>query len=174
MKYIYYLFIIGSFSIISCNTANEGYGVAPYETTEAGLNWYKMEDLEHMKHIENKKILVDVYTSWCGWCKKMDSHTFTDPAVVDYLNKHYVLVKFDAEQRQPLIYQGEEYALVKAGRRQTNRLAVKLLDGRIGYPTIVYLEGSTLEKLKSSPGYKDAQKLLTELQSLMPSPTNAS
>ena len=153
---------------MSCNQATDGFGVEPHQTTEAGLNWYTVEDLEKMQNIGDRKILVDLYTDWCGWCKKMDKNTFTDPTVVDFLNKNFVLVKFNAEQREPIQFKGETYESVKVGRRKTNKLAVKFLSGRIGYPTLVYLDGSNLELIKSSPGYKDATQLLKELQKLSP------
>ncbi|MFT6806837.1 MAG: thioredoxin-related protein [Saprospiraceae bacterium] len=169
MKYL--IVAIFATSIIlspSCNLSDNGFGVAPFETTEAGLNWFSIEDLEQMKNIGSRKILVDVYTGWCGWCKKMDQNTFTDPAVVAFLNKNYVLVKLNAEQKEAIQFKGETYESVKIGRRKTNKLAVKFLDGRLDYPTIVYLDGGSLKKIKLSSGYKDAQQLLKELHALTP------
>jgi uncharacterized protein YyaL (SSP411 family) len=40
---------------------------------------------------------VDVYTSWCGWCKKLDKDTYGDPTVKQFLNASFVGVKCDAE-----------------------------------------------------------------------------
>ena len=169
MKYLVVIFFtLSALLFLSCNQVDKGYGVDPTETTEAGLNWYSIDDIEKMKNIGDRKILVDIYTGWCGWCKKMDENTFTDPTVVEFLNRNYVLVKFNAEQKEAIKYQGETFELVKIGRRKTNKLAVKFLDGRIGYPAIVFLDGNNLEKIKTSSGYKDAQQLLKELHALTP------
>ena len=42
---------------------------------------------------ENKGIFVDVYTSWCGPCKKMAREVFTQAGVGDYFNTHFVCLK---------------------------------------------------------------------------------
>jgi len=167
MKYLIIFLSLLTLTLFSCQQAGSDYGVEPHEVSEAGLNWYSMEDLEQMKNIGDKKVLVDMYTDWCGWCKKMDKNTFTDPAVVEYLNQNFVLVKFNAEQKEPITFKGETYESVQRGRRKTNKLAIKLLNGRLGYPTLVYLEGSNLEKIKASPGYKTPDKLLPELENLI-------
>ena len=44
---------------------------------------------------ENKGIFVDVYTSWCGPCKKMAREVFTQAGVGDYFNTHFVCLKLD-------------------------------------------------------------------------------
>lgn len=46
---------------------------------------------------QNKYVLADVYTDWCGWCKRLDKDTFSDARVVSYLNSKFVCVKINAE-----------------------------------------------------------------------------
>lgn len=150
----------------SCQMGDKNvHGVEALEVTEAGLKWYRIEDLDKMKNIQDKKILIDMYTSWCGWCKVMDKKTFTDPEVVRVLNKDFVLIKFDAERRDPVVFQGETYEWLNTGRKGVNKLAMKMMSGRLGYPTLVYLDGN-LNQIKSSPGYKTPEQLLGELQVL--------
>ena len=45
---------------------------------------------------ENKVIFLDVYTSWCGPCKKMASEVFTLPEVGSFFNTHFINYKIDA------------------------------------------------------------------------------
>jgi thioredoxin-related protein len=47
---------------------------------------------------QNKMLLVDFYTDWCGWCKEMDKTTFRDSAVVAFVNEHFVPLSIDAEK----------------------------------------------------------------------------
>jgi thioredoxin-related protein len=159
------LFVV-SLILSSCQSGSKSdVGVEPLEVTEAGLNWYAIDDLDKMKNIEDKKILIDMYTSWCGWCKVMDKKTFTDPNVVKLLNEKFVLIKFNAERREPVTFQGENYEWLNTGRKGVNKLAMKMMSGRLGYPTLVYLDGN-LNQIKSSPGYKTPEELIGELQVL--------
>ena len=65
------------------------------------VNWLSFEDAVNSSQQEQRKIFIDVYTDWCGWCKKMDATTFSDPEVVEILQNKFYHVKFNAEQRDP-------------------------------------------------------------------------
>jgi thiol-disulfide isomerase/thioredoxin len=47
---------------------------------------------------ENKLIFVDCATSWCGPCKEMAAHVFTQDSVADFFNTHFVNVQLDMEK----------------------------------------------------------------------------
>ena len=65
------------------------------ETTE-GINWMTWDEANAANKVTPKKIFIDIYTDWCGWCKKMDKSTFQDASVIEALNKDFYAVKFDA------------------------------------------------------------------------------
>jgi thioredoxin-related protein len=159
------LLFIGSVILINaCNHINASNVVAIEETT-AGLKWYDFENAMELNKKAKKKVLVDMYTSWCGWCKVMDRQTFTDPEVVEYLNENFILIKFNAETREPVEYKGQTYTFKPMGRRGANGLAIQMLNGRLAYPSLVYLDAD-FNKLKVSPGFKKPQQLLSELKAL--------
>lgn len=102
----------------------------------------------------NKKILIDVYTDWCTWCHKLDKTTFSEDHIINYIQANYIAIKFNAEQQEPIIYNGAEYKYVKAGQRGYHELAVHLLNGRLSYPSMVFLdEKQTM--IQAIPGYQD-------------------
>ncbi len=111
---------------------------------------------------EPRKVFVDVYTNWCGWCKKMDATTFKDPKIIRYLSENYYSIKFNAEVKESIVFKGKEYKYIASGRRGYNELAAYLLNGRLSYPTTVYLD-EELNVLTAVPGFKrtnDLNKIL--------------
>lgn len=129
----------------------------------AQIEWLSWEEAVAHNKQQPKKILVDVYTEWCGWCKKMDKTVFTDPAIEEYVKKNFYAVKFDAEQREELSYDGHQFKFnATMGRRGAHELAYALLDGRMSYPSIVYLDEKR-DRISISPGFKPADKFINEL-----------
>jgi len=61
------------------------------------LEWLEYGDALDRAKKENKHVIVDFYTSWCGWCKVMDRQTYGDSATATYLNEHFILSKVNAE-----------------------------------------------------------------------------
>jgi thioredoxin-related protein len=61
------------------------------------LKWYGFDEGLAKAKKENKFLLVDFYTDWCGWCKKMDSETYANKNIIKLLNKDFVLVKLNPE-----------------------------------------------------------------------------
>jgi thioredoxin-related protein len=118
------------------------------------IKWISFEEaIEKQKEV-NKKLFIDVYTDWCGWCKKMDKTTFLNPVIVEYINKNYLPVKFDAEQKTLINFQGKDYNFVKNGRRGYHELAATITRGQLSYPTYVFLD-EQMNVIQPVPGYQD-------------------
>ncbi|MEL6122120.1 MAG: DUF255 domain-containing protein [Bacteroidota bacterium] len=126
------------------------------------IQWYTWEEAHELSKTAPKKIFIDLYTDWCGWCKRMDATTFKDPAVVQLLNENFYPVKFNAEQRDAIVFNEKKYEYMNAGRRGVHQLAYALLDGRMGYPAFVTLDES-FARIMISPGYKKSPQLIKEL-----------
>ncbi len=131
------------------------------------IKWMSWSEATEANNKVPKKILVDVYTSWCGWCKVMDKQTFTNDTIAEYLNKHFYCVKLDAEGRDTIRFDNKDFVFISpekgGGRNGVHTLAYALLDGNMGYPSIVYLT-EKFERTAISPGYKTPDKLLPELR----------
>ena len=104
-----------------------------------------------------------MYTDWCGWCKVMDRETFTDEEVIKYINEHFYAVKFNAEQKEPIEYDGKTYNYVASGRRGIHTLAYSLLQGRASYPSFVFLD-EELNHLGVSRGFKKPDAFMVDLK----------
>lgn len=103
------------------------------------VNWMTFEEAVERSKTEKRKIFIDVYTDWCGWCKVMDKKTFSEPAVAKLLNEKYYPVKFNAEQREDVVFDGTIFKFIEHGGRGTHQLAAALLQNQLSYPTVVFL-----------------------------------
>ena len=142
---------------------NDTAASAAKASAQGEIAWMTWDEAIKANEKAPKKIFIDFYTDWCGWCKKMDKSTFVDPGVVDYVNKNFYAVKFNAEQKEDVVFNGTTFSWTAGGRNGFHRLAYELLDGRLGYPSYVYLT-PTYERILISPGYKDAPMLQKELK----------
>jgi len=125
------------------------------------INWISWEEAVQLSQTDAapKKIFVDVYTDWCGWCKKMDKDTFQNPQVSKYMQDNFYMVKMDAEGKDPIQYQGKTFKFVPSGRRGYHELAAALLQGKMSYPTVVFLD-EDFNMLSPVPGYQKVEPFM--------------
>jgi thioredoxin-related protein len=130
--------------------------LAAITNAQEKIQWMSMEEAYALTLTEStpKKIFIDVYTDWCGWCKRMDKATFQNPEVVAYMNAHYYNVKFDAEQKERIEMLGNTFEFVPQGSRGYHELAAALLNGKMSYPTVVFMNAK-FEMLSPVPGYQE-------------------
>lgn len=118
------------------------------EAEKSPINWVSFEQALELSKKTKKKVFIDVYTDWCGWCKRMDATTFSNEKIADYVNKKYYAVKLDAESMKTFSYKGKT-------------MSERELAGQIfqvsSYPTTVYLD-ENFDVLSPVPGYLDVPK----------------
>src|SRR5882672_6693060 len=95
--------------------------------------WLSLSELQTAYAMQRRPIIIDVYTSWCGWCKVMDKETYSNEKVISYINKNFYAVKFNAETTDTVMLASKKYGYNPA--YNANELAVYLLGGHMGYPT---------------------------------------
>lgn len=128
------------------------------QETTTKVNWLTWEQAMELSKKEKKKIVLDVYTDWCKWCEQMDKETFQQPAIAKYLNENYYPVRFDAEQKQTLKYQGKEYKYVKtANNRGYHELTTVFLNDKLSYPSVVFLDENT-DLIQAIPGFRSPEE----------------
>ena len=123
--------------------------------------WLSVKEMQVAYSKNPKPILVDVYTSWCGWCKVMDQQTYSNAKVAAYINEKYYAVKFDAESRDSVELNGQKFGYNP--QNKMNDMAVYLLSGQMSFPTTVFL--STLNA-KPAPlaGYLKPKEIESPLK----------
>ncbi|WP_339753435.1 thioredoxin family protein [Algoriphagus aquimarinus] len=130
---------------------------ANFAQAQDKIEWLKFEEAVAATEANPKMLLVDVYTDWCGWCKKMDKETFTDPAVIKYINEKFYAVKMNAEDnKRTFDFKGKEYTEAKmAGAMRVQ-----------SYPNFVIID-PTLMNITQLPGYRQPVEFLDGLSQIV-------
>ena len=127
-KYLVYVFMTAA-SVSWAQEAHEG-----------PVKWMSFEQAIEKSKKEKRKIFIDVYTDWCGWCKVMDKNTFSEAQVAKILNEDFYPVKLDAEQTEDIVFNGTTFKFIPSGNKGTHQLAMALLNNQLAYPTVVFLD----------------------------------
>lgn len=151
------------FSLVSCWATAQN-------TAPASIKWMTWDEAvaQAQKDEKPKKIFIDFYTAWCGWCKRMDATTFANPTIADLMNKNYYPVKFDAECMDTIVFKGTTFMnsdpnFVKTGARgKVHILAYSLLEGALSYPSYAILD-ENFNRIHILAGYKQADAMLGNL-----------
>lgn len=147
MKKILLLFVV----ILTVNTI-----------TAQEIKWVSLEEAVELQKKKPKKIMMDAYTNWCGPCKMLDKNTFSNKDVVEYINKNYYAVKFNAEGNDVINFKGQTfknpgYNPSNANKRNSPHEMSRYFSVR-SYPTILFLDEKG-DLLTNVIGYKTPQQL---------------
>ncbi|KAB1068947.1 thioredoxin fold domain-containing protein [Tamlana haliotis] len=126
------------------------------------INWVSFEKALELQKKTPKKIMMDVYTGWCGPCKMLDKNTFHDSDVVEYVNANYYAVKFDAEGNDQVTYKGKTFSNPKydpklASRRNSVHELTRYLQVS-AYPTVVFFDENA-ELIAPIRGYQAPEQI---------------
>lgn len=127
--------------------------VSPTPADMAEIKWLSMEEAYDLNQKEPRKIFVDVYTDWCGWCKRMDKDTFSNTDIAAYVNENYYAVKLNAESDRAF----------KLGKADMTERQVARQLGVSGYPTVVFIH-EDFRTIEPVPGYQQPAQFMQLLK----------
>jgi thioredoxin-related protein len=149
MKRYISILLIAAFTI----SGSTGFRSDRVAAAPDGIQWMTIEQAYAKMKTAPRKILIDVYTDWCGWCKVMDRETFKNKEVIDYINKKYYAVKLDAEQKEAITLGNQKFQ----SQGRTHDLALALTNNQPSYPTTVFLDDQ-FQMIQPLPGYMKARE----------------
>lgn len=126
------------------------------------IKWMSFEEAIEAQKKAPKKIIMDVYTNWCGPCRLMDKKTFGHPDVASYINKNFYAVKFNAEGNELLMYKGKSYTNPNyrpelANERNYQHQFAEYMQ-IMAYPSVVFLDEQG-EFISPVTGYKSPKQM---------------
>lgn len=125
---------------------------------ESAVKWLTFEEAIELHEKAPKKLLIDLYTDWCGWCKVMDRSTYSKTEIANYINENFYPVKFNAEQKESVEFNGHTFKYVSSGRRGVHELAASLTNNKLSYPTTVFMD-EELRIIQPIAGYLKPEQM---------------
>ncbi|HEX2869251.1 MAG TPA: thioredoxin fold domain-containing protein [Ignavibacteriales bacterium] len=127
--------------------------VAFYHPAPEEVKWTNFDKGLEASKSQNKKMVIDVYTDWCGWCKKMDAATYKNSEVAKYMHDNFIAVKLNAESPAKVGFMGQNYT--------EQQLAQGF--GVTGYPSTIFFDEKQ-QPITVVPGYLDGKQFLNILK----------
>jgi len=75
------------------------------------IKWYSYEEGIALGMKLGKKIFIDFYADWCGYCRMMDRSTFKDVSVIAILNRDFIPVKVNSDMEKEIALRYDVQAL---------------------------------------------------------------
>ncbi len=82
----------------------EGLSHSPFRNKrDHEINWQEWGDEAFDRAVaEDKLVLLDLTAVWCHWCHVMDETSYSDPEIIDMLNRDFIAIRIDTDRRPDL------------------------------------------------------------------------
>ncbi len=127
--------------------------LAAVPAAHAGVRWRTWDDGLAAAKSQHRRVIVDVYTNWCGWCRRMDADVYGRADIAAYLAAHFVTIKLNAESSDT----------VHRGDRPMTARSLAASYRVNGYPTTIFLDADG-GHLATLPGYVPPEKFFLLLK----------
>jgi thioredoxin-related protein len=94
------------------------------------IQWVSIDGIWGPETRPDRRVLVNIYTEWCDYCRLMDEQVYPDSSVRRVVAEHFVTVGLNADSDRIIRFKGQEFT----ERAFARRLGVR------SYPTMVFMD----------------------------------
>lgn len=125
---------------------------------KAQLQAVSFNQLDSLQRIEKRKVVVFVYTDWCGYCKAMEQKVFKQAEIQKLLQSQYYLVALNAEDKNTVSYRGQTFGYKNS--KGVHELALSLMgqQKQLSFPFLALINAQD-ELLYRQEGFISAATL---------------
>ena len=118
------------------------------------VHWKSLEQMEVALVKEPRKVMIEVYSKDCEWCKKFEAEVMSNPVIANYINLHYYIVKVEAFDKTAIKFKNKELLSTNGFHPLTS----EYLKGQVplSFPTQLFFD-ENLNFLNFLKGYNTAQ-----------------
>ncbi|MFB6249259.1 MAG: thioredoxin family protein [Salinibacter sp.] len=130
-------------------------GLAAPAAAQMAIPPHSFQDVVDRAQSRQTPILMEVYTSWCPYCQRMQEEVYADSTVQNYLDAHFTYVRLNSDTTDGVTHQVD-------GRTVSTKKLASMFGAR-GVPTTVFLkpDGSPIAH---QPGFIERPTFLTMIR----------
>jgi thioredoxin-related protein len=72
---------------------------------DSRIAWHTFAEGEMLRREEGKTAMIYFHAVWCQFCTQMEKETFTDPGVVDLVNRYFIPIRVDVDEQRKVAAQ---------------------------------------------------------------------
>lgn len=125
-----------------------------HQENRAKIQWLEFNEGLARAQADDKPIMINFYTDWCVYCKKLDRETLQKQNVARMLTENFISVRLNAERMDKHIrYRNKTFSYAEFSRHF----------GVTAYPSLAFLDASG-QPIALIPGYVPAPQFMAILQ----------
>jgi len=101
---------------------------------------HTVKEVEKLQKNKPKKVLINIFASFCHSCKVQFATTLKDTAIANYINEHFYFINLDAESKDTLTFKGELYTQGSSTGYPLHALALKVANNQLQFPSMAVLD----------------------------------
>ncbi|MGQ9863785.1 MAG: thioredoxin family protein [Bacteroidia bacterium] len=106
----------------------------------AQIAWQPLSQEASKGFHSQRMLFIYIYAPWCSLCHMMEQNVLSHPAISSYVNRNFTPLRINAEGKDTLFYRDTYFRYLP--ELQIHELAYLLLEGKMEYPAMVFVEPS--------------------------------